>query len=147
MNSVWKKVSGVVLSAVLAFVIVAPGLQAGPVAGGQFKLPFDAQWGKVGLSTGDYTFAINHVTVNGTIFVYRDGRAAGVVRPETFDSDGSRNKKSELVFVRHDGKATVRALTLPGIGTFYFPLPKQLKTLVAQQPELIETVPVASSGE
>jgi hypothetical protein len=36
---------------------------------------------------------------------------------------------------------------LPSIGTYYFEMPKSLKTLVAQQPQLIETVQVQVSGE
>ncbi|MGA9630369.1 MAG: hypothetical protein WA369_09770 [Candidatus Acidiferrales bacterium] len=53
----------------------------------------------------------------------------------------------ELVCIRHDGKVSVRALKLPRVGTFYFALPKDLKALVAQQPQLIETVQVEARGE
>jgi len=147
MNSVWKKVSGVVLGAVLAFVIIAPGLQAGSAAGGEFKLPFSAQWQKVGLRAGDYTFSVNHITLDGVIVVYQGTRAVGIVRPQSFDSHNNQTKASELVCIRHDGKVTVRALSLPRVGTFYFSLPKDLKVLVAQKPELIETVPVQVSGQ
>jgi hypothetical protein len=33
------------------------------------------------------------------------------------------------------------------VGTFYFSLPKDLRTLIARQPELIETVSVDVSGD
>jgi hypothetical protein len=146
MRDIWKRVSGVVLSAVIAFGMIAPGLQAGPAAGGKFKLPFAAQWGKVALPTGDYTFSVDHITLNGTILLYRGTQAAGILRPQTFDA-GDGSKSSELVCIRHDGKITVRALRLPKVGTFYFALPNDLKVLVAQQPQLIETVSIQVSGE
>jgi hypothetical protein len=41
----------------------------------------------------------------------------------------------------------VRALRLPHVGTFYFPLAKDLSVLAAQQPQLIETVSVEVSGD
>jgi hypothetical protein len=147
MNSVWKKLSGVVSGAVLAFVIITPGLQAGSAAGGKFKLPFNAQWQKVGLQAGDYTFSVNHMTLDGTITVYQGTRAIGMVRPQSFDGNNSQSEASELICIRHDGKVTVRALSLPRLGTFYFSLPKDLKVLVAQKPELIEAVPVHVSGQ
>jgi len=52
-----------------------------------------------------------------------------------------------LVCIRQHGNVTVRALRLPHVGTFYFSLPKQLTVLVAQQPELIETVSVEVSAD
>jgi len=127
--------------------MIVPGLQAGPAAAGKFKLPFDARWEKIGLPTGDYTFSVDHITLNGTILVYRGTEAVGIVHPQMFNGDENRSKNSELVCIRHDGKVTVRALRLPNAGTFYFPLPNELKALVAQQPQLIETVSIEVSGD
>lgn len=147
MNSVRKRISGVVLSAVIAFGMIAPSLQAGPVAAsGQFKLPFSAQWEKVGLQSGDYWFSVNHITVDGVICVYHGTQAVGLVRPAEFDSSNNQSKNPELVLVRHDGKVAVRALSLPRVGTFYFSLPKDLKTLVAQGSQTIEIIHVPVSG-
>lgn len=147
MNSVRKRISGVVLSALIALAMIAPSLQAGPVAAsGQFKLPLSAQWEKVGLQSGDYWFSVDHITANGVICVYRGTQAVGMVRPAEFDSSKDQSKNSELVLVRHDGKVAVRALTLPRVGTFYFSLPQDLKTLVAQQSQTIETIHVPVSG-
>jgi hypothetical protein len=52
-----------------------------------------------------------------------------------------------LICIRHDGNVSVRALRLPNVGTFYFSLPKDLQTLIARQPELIETVSLEVSGD
>jgi hypothetical protein len=143
----WKCFSGVVLTAVIALAMIAPGLHAGPAARGKFTMPFDAQWGRTTLRTGDYTFSVNHITSNGMIFVYRGSQAVGLMHPQMFNDSDNHSKNPELVCIRHDGIVTVRALRLPNVGTFYFSLPKELKTLVAQQPELIETISVKVSAD
>ena len=136
------------LSAVLAIAAIMPGLQAGPATAGRFKLQFDAQVGKTALPTGDYTFSVDRsIGSYGVIIVYREGQALGMVVPQTLDRYKGQGLSPELLCVRHDGKVTVRALRLPNIGTYYFQMPKNLQTLVAQQPQLIETVPVQVSGE
>jgi len=146
MKDIWKSVSAIVLSAVIAFAVIAPDLQA-RVAGGQFKLPFDAKWGEVALPTGSYTFSVDHIASTGTIVIYRGSQAVGFVRPEMLDSHDNRSQGPTLVCIRHDGKVMVRALRLPYRGTFYFPIPKELNALMAQQPQLIETVSIQVSGE
>jgi hypothetical protein len=136
------------LTAVLAMAAIMPGLQAGPAPAGRFKLQFDAQVGKTALPTGDYTFSVDRATgTNGVIFVYREGKALGIVVPQVLDRYKGEGLSPELLCIRHDGKVTVRAIRLPGVGTYYFEMPKNLQTLVAQQPQLIETVPVQVSGE
>jgi hypothetical protein len=146
MKDVWRSVSAIVLSAGIAFGVIAPDLQA-RVAGGQFKLPFDAQWGEVALPTGSYTFSVDHVASTGTIIIYRGSEAVGFVHPEMLDSHENQSQSPTLICIRHDGKVTVRALRLPNRGTFYFPLPKELNALMAQQRQLIETVSIQVSGE
>lgn len=136
------------LSAVLAIAAIMPGLQAGPATAGRFKLQFDAQVGKTALPTGDYTFSVDQSTGSyGVIFVYREGQALGMVVSQTLDRYKGQGLSPELLCIRHDGEITVRALRLPNVGTYYFQMPKNLQALVAQQPQLIETVPVQVSGE
>lgn len=133
----------VALSALIAIGAIAPGLQAGPSAEGRFTLPFDAQVGKTTLPAGDYTFSVDSsVGSHGAIAVYRGVESVGIMVPQTLDIYQGHGESPALLCIRHDGKVTVRGLRLPGIGTYYFQLPKGLKTLVAQQPQLIETVPV-----
>jgi hypothetical protein len=136
------------LTAVLAIAAIMPGLQAGPATAGRFKLQFDAQVGKTALPTGDYTFSVDRSAGSyGVIFVYREGQALGMVVPQTLDRYKGQGMSPQLLCIRHDGKVTVRALRLPNVGTYYFEMPKNLQTLVAQQPQLIETVPVQVRGE
>ncbi len=136
------------LVAVIAIGAIASGLQAGPSAEGRFKLPFDAQAGKMTLSTGDYTFSVDRADGSyGLIHIYRGTESVGVMVPQELEFYHGQRQNAALLCIRHDGKVTVRALRLPNIGTYYFQMPKGLQTLVAQQPQTIETVPVQVSGE
>ena len=138
-----KGILWVALSAVIAIGAIVPGLKAGPSAEGRFKLPFDAQAGKMTLQTGAYTFSVDRAAGSyGLVRVYRGTESVGIMVPQELDSFHGQSQNAALLCIRHDGKVTVRALRLPNVGTYYFQMPKDLKTLVAQQPELIETVPV-----
>ena len=146
MKPSWKRPLGSAVFAILAFTVVTANVQARPATRGHFALPYEAQWGSVTLPAGDYTFSIDHLSMNGSILLYRGTQAAGMVRWQSMDEQ-SGAASGELLCIRHDGKATVRALKLPEVGTLYFSLPRDMKTLVAQQPELIETVAVQVAGE
>jgi hypothetical protein len=136
------------LVAVVAIGAIVPGLHAGPFGEGRFKLPFDAQVGQMTLSTGDYAFSVDRNAGSfGLIRVYRGTESVGIMVPQELDTYHGQSQNSALLCIRHDGKVTIRALRLPNIGTYYFQLPKDLKTLVAQQPQMIETVSVQVSGE
>jgi len=147
MKASWAKISGVVLSAVVTFGMVAPALQAGPAASGRFKLPFDAQMGMMALPTGNYSYTVDGLSLDGTIIVYHETRAVGILRPQMFSEKDSQSKNPALLCIRHGGKVAIRALRLPRVGTFYFSLPKELSVLMAQQPQLIETISVELSGD
>jgi hypothetical protein len=128
-------------SAVIAITMLAPALRAEVSNEGRFKLPFDAELGMTKLPMGDYTFSLDRSAGSyGTIVIYRGSQALTIAVPETLDRYDKRSPKTELVFVRHEGRVTLRALRMPNVGTFYFSLPKDLKKLIAQNPELIETV-------
>ena len=141
------RVAGFVLVAVLSYGMISPSLHAGPVAEGKFKLPFDAQFGKMALPKGDYSFSIEGLSLTGNVLILHESRPVGFVRPQSFNDREAQNKVPVLVCIRHDGNVTVRALRLPHVGTFYFPLAKDLSVLAAQQPQLIETVSVEVSGD
>ena len=143
----WKKTLGSAVFAILAFALVSANVQARPATQGHFVLPYEAQWGSITLPAGDYTFSIDHLSMNGSILLYRGTQSAGVVRWQSMEGAPNQSSSGQLLFIRHEGKATVRALELPEVGTLYFSLPKDMKTLVAQQPELIEAVTVQVGGE
>lgn len=139
----------VALAAVIAIGTITPRLRAGSSSHeGRFKLPFDAQLGTTALRTGNYTFSVDRSAgAYGVIVVYSEGRALGFVVPQTLDRYEAKGLNPQLLCIRHEGKVTVRGLRLPNVGTYYFRMPKELQTLMANQPRLIETVPVQVSGE
>ena len=143
-----KGILWVALAAVIAVGGIVPRLQAEPSSVARFTLPFDAQWSGTSLAKGDYTISLDHTLGSyGAIVVHRGNEVVGMALPQTLDSQEGRSLSPALLCIHHDGKVTVRALRLPNVGTFYFSMPKNLQTLVAQQPQLIETVPVQLSGE
>lgn len=148
MKGSWKKVAVFVFVVAITFAMGSLELQAGPAsARGNFELPFDASLGKVSLAPGNYTYSVNQLALDGTISIYQGTTAVAMLRAQSFSSDERQGVNPVLLFVRHDGNITLRALRLPKAGTFYFALPKELRNLVAQQPQLIETIPVQVSGD
>lgn len=147
MKGPWIKALGVALGAVIACAVVAPRLQARAAVQGKFTLTFDAKWGKVSLPAGNYTLAINHYSSMATVVISQSGRNVGIALPEIFDYTENKSKTAELVCIRHNGMVTIRELRVPQVGTYYFPLPKNLTLMAAQQPEMIETVPLQPVGE
>lgn len=142
-----KKIVAFVFVVAIAFGVGLSELHAWPVTKGTFKMPFDADMGMKTVSTGDYSFYVNKVAADGMISIYQGTKGVVMLRAESFSPYEDKSEKPVLIFVRHDGIATLRALKLPEAGTFYFTLPKQLKNLVAQQPQMIETVSVQVSGD
>lgn len=147
MKDSWKRVSGLLLIALTAVAMIAPGLHAGPPMAAKFKLPFDAHLGKMVLPTGDYSLSLDHATLNTIIRFYHDERAMGMVLAQSFDGHRGLNENPQLICIRHNGTVTVRALRWPNVGTFYFSLPKELQSLTAKEPKLIETVSVEVTGQ
>lgn len=146
MKSKWTWFSGALLTAVIVVGMMASGLRAWPTpAAGEFQLPFNAKWGVVALSTGDYTYSVSSLSSQGIVSVYRGTQFVGNMPAEFFD-ERVKGNNFELLCIRHDGKVTVRALRT-NVGTMYFSLPKELKVLVAQQPQLIQAVSVEVRGE
>lgn len=148
MKSSRKGLLWAALVGVIAFGMIAPGSQAWPSAVGRFTLPFDAQWGGTTLTKGDYSISLDRSFGSyGAIVVHRGKEVVGMALPQMLDNYEAQSQSAGLLCVRHDGKVTVRALRLPNVGIFYFSMPKNLQTLVAKQPQLIEAVPVQMSGE
>ncbi len=147
MNRSWRTISGVLLGVVMACAMFAPRLMAGPAGQGKFTLPSEAQWGKKTLAAGDYTLSIDNHTSMATIWITREGRNVTVLLPESFDYTQNMSKNEELVCIRHDGALVIRELRIPQVGTYYFGLPKNFKVFMAEQPQMIETLPVQAVGE
>src|SRR5258708_31823378 len=93
----WKCVSGLALIAVIAFGMIAPGLQAGPAMAASFKLPFDAKLGKMALPTGDYWLSLDHAAFNGLIRFYKGNQVVGIVRAQAFDNRQGQRMNTRLI--------------------------------------------------
>jgi hypothetical protein len=143
----WKRVAVVTFVVAVALGTCLQAVHAGPVVTGNFKIPFDATLGTTALPTGDYSVSVSEFAQQGTLTIYQGTKAVAMLRPQLFDSYENKGEKPVLIFVRHDGNTTLRAVRFPKAGTFYLPLPKELKTLVAQQPQLIETIAIQVSGD
>jgi hypothetical protein len=116
--------------------------QSTPVQSGSFTLPFAAQWGGLSLNAGTYSFAIRRGGINYTVEVGQGDRELGFILPTGFSSPGdSKLDEAALLCVRHSGSCSIGALKIPQFGVLYFNAP-QSKSIVAQQPNLIERLPV-----
>jgi hypothetical protein len=148
MKSSWKKV------AVFAFalaIVVGLGLSrsqaSSSVAEGKFKLPFQANLGGMSLAAGVYTYSVEQMSNSGKITIYQNNRAVGMLHAQSFTNFEDKSQYPVLVFVRHENNVMLRAFKFPRTGTFYFSLPKEMNTLIAQEPQLIETIQVQASGD
>ena len=148
MRSSWKKIATLVFVVAVALGMGLPKTQASSsVAAGRFKLPFAANLGGMSLAAGDYTYAVEQMSNAGKITIFHDQKVVGMFHAQSFSTFENNSQYPVLVFVRHDGSAMLRAFRFPGIGTLYFALPKEMKTLIAQQPQLIEAIQVQASGD
>lgn len=147
MNSPWRKVVGLASLVALALLVSLPKVHAFSAANGKFQLPFDAKMGNMTLPAGEYEYSVQDMSRTGKIVIYQGTKYATVLHAQSFDDREKQSEKPVLIFVRHDGSASLRAFKFPGAGTFYFPLSKEMSNLVAQQPQLIETVQVQAFGD
>lgn len=147
MKSSWMKIAVLAFVLALAVGTIVGGMSADPsMAKATFQLPFQAKLGSVVLPAGNYTISVSNHGM-GAVSVSSGIQGVGTVIPQSFEGHQNSAEKPTLICVRHDGNVAVRALKLPNVGTYYFPLPKELKVLSAQQPQLIETVSVELVGQ
>jgi hypothetical protein len=149
--------------AVLALGVTGAKAQQGPSLSvtnlhGTFTLPLDAQWGRMTLPAGTYTF--QYGSINGSNYVEVEGATKGsphglinVQQPGSTSAE-----KNAIVCVRAGDALVVRALEMPAIGqaaNFAMPRGAQLTAqrrigsankLLAEAPMLIQRVPVTLIG-
>jgi hypothetical protein len=95
------------------------------------------------LNAGTYSFDIERGGINYTVQVEQGDRAVGFILPAGFSAPGdSKLGEAALLCVRHAGTCSIGALKMPQFGVLYFNAPQFSKSLVAQQPNLIERLPV-----
>ena len=116
--------------------------QSATVTSGKFTLDFNAQWGKLDLQPGTYSFAVNAENSAYIVTVKQGVQNKGFVLSSSFSSaDQSGSQDEALLCVRRSGECSVGALKMP-TGVFYFNMPGIQKAQLAQQPDLVERVPV-----
>jgi hypothetical protein len=140
----FQMISRLALVAFLGLAIVGPGAGAQTESAGRFSLPFEARWGGISLGAGDYTFSVENFSI---VRVRQGQKELGVVLLQSYDRAHGRNENASLICIRHDGTCAVWALTTPELGTFYFAVPKDARVMVAQQPELLQSVSIQIAGK
>ena len=116
--------------------------QSATVVSGRFTLDFNAQWGKLDLQPGTYSFAVKAENSTYIVSVEQGTQHKGFVLTSSFSSQDRPDSQDEaLLCVRRSGECSVGALKMP-TGVFYFDMPGIQRAQLAQQPDLIERVPV-----
>ncbi len=132
----------------LSLGLVALALSAGVASAqnvyeGSFTLPFQAQWGKMVLPPGEYSFTLDKGVVDGLVKVRTSERYVGMIFANGI-SNQSVAEKSELVAVGSEGFYQIRALRLSALGIqFEYKIPEGKHQLLAQGPQLIRHVLIA----
>ncbi len=112
---------------------------------GKFTLPFEVRWGKATLPAGDYTFKLNMDVHPYTVKVTGKDGAVFVPADGTYNDEVSG--RSEFIVVRQRGTGIIRALRLAREGlVFTYRLPKGQLQLMAEDPLLIQRIPITIIG-
>jgi hypothetical protein len=109
---------------------------------GDFTLTSETRWGTAILPAGHYTFELDEAADLITV----RGQNRAVIFVSRHDED-NRVDSNALILASRDGKHVVRALRLAqGKKVFFYAVPKETPKAVAQDPVMIERVPVTISG-
>lgn len=121
---------------------------------GEFKLPFEVQWGNTTLPAGDYSFQLERPDSLAPV-------PAGTIRVTAASDNtlqlaqlviGRRqdqlSQRSSLILLRNGGKHIVQEIHLKGFDlTFHCVLPKGVAHLMAKGPVLIQRLPILAAAE
>jgi hypothetical protein len=135
----------------MACIFVATANAQQMVKDAHFTLPFKAEWADTVLPPGDYTLSVSLIANRG-IPLYRvtfagAGQSKSILGPKPL---GPRvGEESMLVAASSGGRYSIRALHLPTADLILtFPAPKtREQTVIAQAPEVIQSVPVLIAGK
>ncbi len=81
----------------LAGMCLTAGLLGAADFTGSFMLPFQTQWGSAVLPAGDYTFRLDHATLNGHILVRRGSEGVAIVMAQGIAEARSSGASSMLI--------------------------------------------------
>ena len=136
-----------VLALVSACIFAGAASAQEPACEGKFTLPFEAQWGGVTLPAGGYAFTLNSTAVGSRVVtVVRDQQKVAIVMAQGRSKSDS-TKASALIVTRIGGRARIDALHLAEVGDFFYIAPKAEGLQTASVPQLIQRIPVFTSGK
>ena len=109
---------------------------------GKFTLPFQANWDRVVLPAGEYSFSIDNLVAGGRIVIARDGKNVGMVQVATV-SDFSTPPKSEMVAATTAAGITISVLRLDTGYTIRFLPPNEGRRARGHGPALTYNLPIS----
>jgi hypothetical protein len=125
------------------------GLASAQVVTGQFTLPFAARWGMATLPAGDYSFKLDHSTVDGTLELYQGTKGVALIKSQGYNPNHDRTGSSALIVTRDNAGSsrTVSALRLAPAGMVFSYMPHRPKHGTAPaEKEIAQIIPVGRVG-
>ena len=146
-NQSSRMVKNLALALVGVFIFAGAVNAQEPACQGKFTLPFEAQWGGVTLPAGGYAFTLNSTAVGSRVVtVVRDQQKVAIVMAQA-RSQGDSARASALIVRHSGGRARIDSLHLIELGDFFFSAPKAEGSQIASAPQLIQRIPVFTSGK
>jgi hypothetical protein len=130
-----------------AFVFAGIAKAQEPACEGKFTLPFDAQWGGVTLPAGDYAFRLDSTALGSHIVTVEQGQRKVAMVMAQGHSHVNSAKASVLIVTRGGGRARIQALHLAELGDFLYGAPKAAGLQMASTPQLVQRIPISSTGK
>lgn len=146
-NRCSKLARNLVLALAGAFIFAAAASAQEPAWEGKFTLPFETQWGGVALPTGDYAFRLESTALGSHIVTVVQGRRKVAMVMAQARSQGDSARASALIVRHSGGRARIDSLHLIELGDFFFSAPKAEGSQIASAPQLIQRIPVFTSGK
>ena len=146
-NQSSRVVKNLVLALAGAFILGGTVKAQGSACEGKFTLPFDAQWGGVTLPSGDYTFMLDSTALGSYVVTVVQGQRKVAMVMAQARSQGDSARASALIVRHSGGRARIDSLHLIELGDFFFSAPKAEGSQIASAPQLIQRIPVFTSGK
>jgi len=146
-NQSLRVVKNLVLALAGAFILGGTVKAQGSACEGKFTLPFDAQWGGVTLPSGDYTFMLDSTALGSYVVTVVQGQRKVAMVMAQARSQGDSARASALIVRHSGGRARIDSLHLIELGDFFFSAPKAEGSQIASAPQLIQRIPVFTSGK
>jgi hypothetical protein len=110
---------------------------------GEFTLPLEAQWGKIVLPAGTYSFTMNIEKSPYTIKVQRGSETAIFIWLAGKTPLKRVSGPSLLTAIRRGNGLRIRSMDLASEGIMFdFTVPRSDQLLIAEKPDLIQRIPL-----